>query len=96
MSLESMFPETVFAKQYIKKYGLNKAISKQCEVVTGELFELRDAASREDYYHTVEEAIDAIQAIYTLVYMILGYSPEQVQQIIDEVQQKNNKRGYYV
>ena len=90
-----MFPQTIFARQYVEKYGLNKAISKQLEVVTGELFEARDAASRDNHDHTIEELVDAMQAIHTVLYMIPGYSADRVEEIIRGVKEKNEKRGYY-
>lgn len=91
-----MFPQTIFANQYIEKHGLNKAISKQLEVVSGELFEIRDAASRDNYENAVEEIIDAMQALHTVLYMMPNYSPERVAEIIEQVKFKNEKRGYYV
>lgn len=96
MKLEDKFPETIFTKQYIEKYGLDKAIRKQLEVVAGELFEIQDAYSRREYEHTIEEAVDAIQAIHTLLYMVPGYSSEKVENQINQVKEKNNKRGYYI
>ncbi|MEK7111889.1 MAG: hypothetical protein AAB875_01040 [Patescibacteria group bacterium] len=93
--LENKFPKTIFCKQYIEKYGINKAISKQLEVVSGELFEIRDAFSKNEYEHSIEECIDAMQAIHTILYMIPGYSSEKVEKKLNEVKIKNEKRGYY-
>ena len=95
MTLEDKFPKTIFTQKYIEKYGLDKAITKQLEVVAGELFEVRDAFSKKEYNHAIEESIDAIQAIYTALYMIPGYSNEKVEKIIENVKTKNKKRGYY-
>ena len=92
--LEDLFPKTIFTEEYVKRYGLNKAISKQLEVITGELFEARDAASRENYEHTLEELTDSIQGIFTLLYMIPEYSETKLRKYIIKVQEKNYKRGY--
>lgn len=96
MNLEDKFPKTIFTQKYIDKYGLDKAISKQLEVVSGELFEVRDAFSKKEYNHAIEECVDSIQAIYTTLYMIPGYNNDKIETIIEEVIEKNKKRGYYV
>ncbi len=96
MQLEKMFPQTIFSEQYVQEHGLDKAIVKQLGVVAGELFETGNAAAVENYEKVLEESVDAIQAVFTLMYMVPGYSEQKITALIERVREKNKERGYLV
>ena len=96
MNLEDCFPETIFAKKWIEEFGLRKAVIKQLTVVAGELFEVQDDFSRDDNDRALMELVDVLQATYTAIRMIPGYSNDRVVELINKVQEKNTKKGYYV
>ena len=84
MKDKDLFPKTKFVNEYVKKYGLEKAISKQLTTVSSELFEVQDASSRQDYRHALEQ----------LAYMIPN-GKKMYSSMREEVIEKNRLRGYY-
>ena len=96
MSLDKYFPETIFTKKWVEEFGLEKAVIKQLTVIVGELFEAQDDFSRENNDRVLMELVDVMQATYTAIRMIPGYSDEKINKIVNEVKAKNEKRGYYV
>jgi len=94
-TLEDQFPKTVFVKEYLEKFGLQKGIMKQIGVVCGELLEVQDTVSRKDYRAAVEELVDVLGATQNILYMIPGYTIKELNEVIEQVKIKNGERGYY-
>ena len=95
MTLEDKFPKTIFVKQYIDKYGLDKGFTRELGVIFGELLEAQDSFSKKDYEHSMEELVDVLHATFSALYMVPGYSAEKVEKIIKQIHEKNEKRDYY-
>ena len=95
MSLDTDFPETIFVKQYIDKYGNVMAILKQLNVVMGEIDEVRDAVTRHNYSAAREELIDTMHAAHSALRMLPGYSEDSTTDTLVVVRNKNRHWGYY-
>ena len=90
----TLFPRTKFVDEYIFELGFQDAIYKQIDVVYSEIEEVKEALSRHDDRHTIEEVIDSIHALQQIVHAMPD-GPRLYQTISEEVIEKNRKRGYY-
>ena len=95
MSLETMFPKTIFVKNWQEKYGVDKAFNKQLTVVCGEAMEAQEAYARGDIEHTQEEIIDMLHSAVQLIYMLPATDMNIIEKRLAEVRKKNEERGYY-
>lgn len=93
--LEKIFPETIFVRKWIRKFGRKKAFTKQLSVIAEEAFEAQGKFSQENYDGAIGELTDVLQATYTAIRMIPGYTPKKVSDEIRKMIDKNDKRGYY-
>ena len=96
MTIDNLFPKTKFVEEWIQKYGLEKAYTKQLEVVAGELFEASQAYHSGDLIHAKEEVIDVMHSAHQLQYMNSLYRIGDADMISADVRKKNEERKYYV